>query len=382
MSPVLTAIPPSHPLRVLSWNVNGLTHYIKRKKVLSYLQSKRADIALLQETHLNDLESSKLQHDWVGRVIYSSHTSPSEEGGGPSRKCGVAILLRKSLSATIIKTWSDAEGRYVFAKLKIGARVLCVGSVYAPTGIKRSFLLGLNRTITEIGASQYLIGGDWNLTRDAIMDRTGPVDSGNNADRVLLDDVIKDHVLTDHWRLTHPTEKDYTFLSPVHGTQSRLDYFLVSHKLIATIQDSRILPAALSDHAPISTSLNMGTASPGRKPWRMPIHRYRAPQGRSQLQEHVSTYFETNAGSVTSQRVLWAASKATVRGQLMRDAALANAQRVAKQVGLEDRIRTLTRLYTSHPTPTTRHDLEVTKMELNTLNTSKAEFALRAEERR
>ena len=121
------------------------------------------------------------------------------------------------------------------------------------------------------------------------MDRTRPVDSDNNADRALLEAVIKDHGLTDHWRLTHPIEKDYTFLSRVHGTQSRLDYFLVSHRLIVTIQDSRISAAALSDHAPISTSLNMGIASPGRKPWRMPIHRYGAPQGWSHFREHVST---------------------------------------------------------------------------------------------
>ena len=124
----------------------------------------------------------------------------------------------------IVKSWTDPEGRYTFAKVKIGNRSFCIGTVYAPMGPKRPFFLQFNCLLTEIGASQYLIGGDWNLVKDAILDRTGPIDTANNADRALLGDVVLVHGLNDHWRLTHSTDKEYTFFVPStwHSIQIRL----------------------------------------------------------------------------------------------------------------------------------------------------------------
>ncbi|KAJ1106315.1 hypothetical protein NDU88_003716 [Pleurodeles waltl] len=353
-----------------------MTNYIKRKKILSYFQSKKADIALIQETHLDNIESDKLRRDWVGKVLFSC--CPEDQGikGGTPRKCGVAILIRKSLPTTIIKTWNDTEGRYTFVKLKIGNTFLCVGSVYAPTGPKRSFFLQLNRILTEIGTTHYIIGGDWNLTRDAILDRTGPIDVGNNPDRALLTDITADVGLVDCWRLTHPKDKEFTFISSVHGTQSRLDYFLVSHTIIPQILDTSILDSGLSDHSPISLSIQVGLTSPGRKPWRFAIHRYRSPQGKEQLKAHISTYMTENIGSVTSKRVLWAATKATLRGNMMRDAALANRDREVRYRTLEDTIQRLTKQYTIQPSPALRRSLEQDRMAHNDLYTTQAEYAL------
>lgn len=108
-------------------------------------------------------------------------------------------MIRKSLPVTVSKTWEDPDGRYVFVKLRIGNTHLCIGSVYAPTGAKKSFLLQLNRILSEIGASQNLLGGDWNLVRDPVLDKTGPLDKNNAADRALMSDIIEDHGLIDHW---------------------------------------------------------------------------------------------------------------------------------------------------------------------------------------
>lgn len=137
------------------------------------------------------MESEKLCRKWVGKVLHRSIHDGCSSDSGPTRKCGVAILIRKSLPVTIIKTWKDPDGRYIFAKLRIGGTHLCVGSVYAPTGAKKSFFLHLNRLLSEIGASQYLIGRDWNIVRDPVLDRTGQLDKYNAADRALLNDIMK-----------------------------------------------------------------------------------------------------------------------------------------------------------------------------------------------
>ncbi|KAJ1127167.1 hypothetical protein NDU88_005570 [Pleurodeles waltl] len=77
-------------------------------------------------------------------------------------------------------------------------------------------------------------------------------------------------------------------------------------------------------------------------------------------------------GSKEIERV----STATIRGQLVRDAAIANAQRRDKQRALEDCIAQTTREYTLTPSPSTRRHLKRAKMELNALFTSQAEYTL------
>lgn len=48
-------------LRITSWNVNGLSNPVKRKKCLCYLKSQKADVVFLQEVHLIDKEAVKLK---------------------------------------------------------------------------------------------------------------------------------------------------------------------------------------------------------------------------------------------------------------------------------------------------------------------------------
>ena len=45
---------------MVSWNVRGMGHPIKRAKVFSHLKSLSADIAFLQETHIRPSERNRL----------------------------------------------------------------------------------------------------------------------------------------------------------------------------------------------------------------------------------------------------------------------------------------------------------------------------------
>lgn len=47
-------------LRILSFNVNGLNDYHKRKDIFDYLRKQNAHIFFLQETHLNKDSVTKL----------------------------------------------------------------------------------------------------------------------------------------------------------------------------------------------------------------------------------------------------------------------------------------------------------------------------------
>lgn len=65
-------------LNPVSYNVYGLNHPIKRKKILSQLKKLQCLIALLKETHLTDIEHRKLKREWVDQV-FMSHMAKGEE---------------------------------------------------------------------------------------------------------------------------------------------------------------------------------------------------------------------------------------------------------------------------------------------------------------
>ncbi|KAJ1163069.1 hypothetical protein NDU88_003532 [Pleurodeles waltl] len=100
------------------------------------------------------------------------------------------------------------------------------------------------------------------------------------------------------------------------------------------------------------------------------------PVGKNQLNTHIHTYRENNECSIDFALTLLVAAKATIMGQLIRDAALSNRQTEEHQKALEADIVHLTHAYMAHPSPITKRSLEKTRMYLNTLFTSKAESVL------
>ena len=56
-------------LGVVSYNVKGINHPIKKKNILAQLKKCNCSIGLLQETHLNESEHKKLTRDWVEQVF-------------------------------------------------------------------------------------------------------------------------------------------------------------------------------------------------------------------------------------------------------------------------------------------------------------------------
>lgn len=79
-------------MRIVTWNVKGLRSAGKRYMVLRYLKRLGADVALLQETHLEEKDFSRLRFSWVGGV----YSSPSK-----THKAGAITLVHKNLNCEV-----------------------------------------------------------------------------------------------------------------------------------------------------------------------------------------------------------------------------------------------------------------------------------------
>lgn len=109
--------------RCLTLNVKGINHCIKRKHIINYLKHHQIDIALLQETYLNDTEYAKLKQGVYYQVFYSSFTSRSR---------GVATLISRKIPFRLTSTFKDNGGRYVIIQGSVYSRSISLVNIYAP----------------------------------------------------------------------------------------------------------------------------------------------------------------------------------------------------------------------------------------------------------
>lgn len=191
--------------KIVSWNIARCHNVVKRKKILTYLKQKKTDIALLQETHLDEEESLKLKRDWVAQVYYSAFSS---------RKRGVVILIRRNLDFQVIKHCSDQEGRWVVLDACLQGQKVTVVNLYAPNSPQPEFFHEVCNTVRNIGNTNIIIGGDFNQVRDVFLDRSSRPRQLNDPVCVAVDVMLEELGLVDIWRLLHPQERDYTFFFP------------------------------------------------------------------------------------------------------------------------------------------------------------------------
>lgn len=78
-------------LNVISYNINGINHPIKRKKILSQLKKLNCSIALLQETHLDEKEHLKLRREWVGQIFSSAYKEGKKKRSSNSVASGFGL---------------------------------------------------------------------------------------------------------------------------------------------------------------------------------------------------------------------------------------------------------------------------------------------------
>ena len=116
----------TEPVKLISFNVNGVLNVIKMNKILSKLKKERAQIALLQETHLNQTDHLRLKRKGFKYVFSSSVKS--------KYKRGVAVLISGALNYEHISEISDEEGRFVRVTGRIEGSEITILNVYAPPG--------------------------------------------------------------------------------------------------------------------------------------------------------------------------------------------------------------------------------------------------------
>lgn len=274
---------PATPIRVLSWNVNGLRAVHRRELFLPWLRSARPTFAGLQEVraHPDQLEPELLSPRGFSTTFLAAEKKGYSGVGFYSKRRPDHVVTGLSLPDF------DREARYLEARL--GA--LTVVTAYFPNGNgtplpngKRSndripFKLDFYRAVfahlepRRRAGERILVMGDFNTAHrdiDLARPRENRQTSGfTDPERAELDRWLRSG-WTDTFRHLHGDLPDaYTWWSSRAGVRERnigwrLDLILASPGALGFVRDAFIQADVRgSDHCPVGVTLDPAALAPG-----------------------------------------------------------------------------------------------------------------------
>ena len=115
-----------------------------------------------------------------------------------------------------------------------------IASIYAPNQEQAVFLEELSGHLGAMVNQDRILGGDFNMVADVMMDRSTPPLRGAQSLRTSkgLGDWIHNWDLNDIWRTQHGTERDYSFYSHLYSLHARLDMIFCTGRLAHTFKST------------------------------------------------------------------------------------------------------------------------------------------------
>lgn len=250
-------------MKLISWNVNGL-RAVYTKGFLESFKNLDADIFCIQETKMQE---GQLEVNLEG---YTNYFNYAEKKG----YSGTAIFTKiKPLNVTygIGIEKHDTEGRVITLEFENFYLVTC----YTPNAQKELTRLEY-RVEWELDFRKYLkkldnikpviLCGDLNVAHCEIDLKNPKTNRGNagftDEERREFTNLLNEG-FTDSFRFLYPEKQEYTWWSYMRNSREknigwRIDYFVVSNKIINHIEESKIHPEVFgSDHCPVELQINL-----------------------------------------------------------------------------------------------------------------------------
>lgn len=344
---------------MVSWNVRGMGHHIKRAKVFAHLKSLSADISFLQETHIRPSEQARLKCGWAGQIFQSTFSSKAR---------GVAIIIKKSIPFIHINTISDVNGRFLIVIGELYSKHVTLVNIYGPNVDDAGFFRKIFDKLPDLATTSLIIAGDYNLVLDWHLDRSSKKRATQSNATVALNNLISSTNLVDIWRLQHPTDRDYSFFSKLHKSYSRIDFFLLDSRLLPNVIDSKYHNIVISDHAPATVVFDFD--QPRRdSSWRLRPHLLNDADFCKYLSGKLEEFLVNNDTLDTTDSILWETFKVVMRGHVISYEAAQKKIRNSRLKTIDDKLSQLETIYKQSNNNQTLQEILNLKYEYNTILT-------------
>jgi exodeoxyribonuclease III len=249
-------------MKITTWNVNGIRAALG-KGLKEWMSTESPDLLCLQEIKATPGQLTAEQKDFPG---YGVAWNPAERLG----YSGVATFF-KTQPLEALTGWGEArfdvEGRVIRTRHPN----FLLYNIYFPNGqrgqeridYKLDFYAALLKICDELHAAgeNIIITGDFNTAHmpiDLAHPKENETTSGFMPEERVWVDQFLEHGFVDVYRRLYPERVQYTWWTYRMGARQRnigwrIDYFLVSEKLAASVQDVIIHDAVQgSDHCPVT----------------------------------------------------------------------------------------------------------------------------------
>ena len=246
-------------MKLISWNVNGLRAAMN-KGFMDFFREAGADVFCLQETKLQPEQAADF--DFSGYHVYWN--SAVKKGYS-----GTALMSKTeplSVAFNLGMEPHDTEGRVITAAYEDFFLVNCYTPNAQPELARldyrmqweddfRAYLMVLDQK------KPVILCGDLNVAHNEIDIKNAKANMGNagfaNEERAKMTELLSSG-FADSFRRLYPDKKDayswwsYMFHARERNTGWRIDYFVVSERLLGDVKDSVIRADILgSDHCPV-----------------------------------------------------------------------------------------------------------------------------------
>lgn len=195
--------------------------------------------------------------------------------------------------------------------------------------------------IPDILQTNLLIAGDLNLVLDPYLERSSSHKAPPSNSSIFMKQYCNNSNLFDIWRIFNPRDRAYSFHSNVHNVYTRIDYYLADAKLVPLANKVVYNDIVISDHAPLSFSLNLANLPHCDRIWKLDPQLLKEPQFCNFLREQIYFFFEMNDLTGTSPSILWETMKAYIRGCIIYFQAARKRRKRAELADLEQQINRL-----------------------------------------
>lgn len=240
-------------LSLLSFNARGLRKDVKRKALFLFAKQFKTDFVFVQESHSVTNDCAFWRSQW-GNTVWLSH--------GSEHAAGVTNLKNK-FNGEILLSKTDPNGHYICQVLKLMDLTFITCNIYGYNSRQENEILVITIEdiitdwFTKFSNAILLIGGDFNVTINSVMDKWPPGLS-NNAN-AYFKRFMEKFDLEDVWRTKFPNTKMFTWSNKAGSNQSRIDFWLVSKGFDINNIEVDISPTPLTDHKAIYIKIQLST---------------------------------------------------------------------------------------------------------------------------
>lgn len=199
-------------------------------------------------------------------------------------------------------------------KGSLHGKPVTIANIYTPNTKQAPFFRSMMQLLSAFQEDLLVLGGDFNVPLNPPHDTSTGTSTIPYRALCAVKTQLQDLALHDSWRTLYPKVKDYTFYSAPHNWFSRLDYPFITQRDLTMLTTSTIDPMYLSDHHPISMSIEFSDIPTQSSIWRLDPSLLTD----STIAPEVNRILlrENNSPDI-SPMLRWEAHNCTIRGELI-----------------------------------------------------------------